>query len=60
LEHLLSKYTKISRNFFKIIIILFVLISDFECLYKLSSYSLYPKDKFEDFLLQFIFLEIPW
>jgi hypothetical protein len=46
--------------FFKHIIILFILISDFECLYKSSSYKLYPKDKVEDFLLQFIFLEVPW
>lgn len=36
------------------------MISDFECLYKSSSYSLYPKDKVEDFLLQFIFLKVPW
>jgi len=45
--------------FFKHIIILFILISDFECLCKSSSYKLYPKDKVEDFLLQFIFLEVP-
>jgi hypothetical protein len=59
LEHLLSKYTKIDRTFFKIILILCILISDFECLYKSNSYGLYPQDKVEDFLLQFIFLKIP-